>query len=859
LRLSIWRGAVAAGAATIAFTQAGAADIARQVLPDSVVPLHYDLAFVPDEQALTFTGDAAITINVSNPTKEITVNALGLDFDRAAIDGGAPGTISYDEALGRATIRFAQPVSTGKHRLDIAYRGKLATSTDGIFAMDYDTSAGKKRIIGTNLEPAYARQVFPGWDEPNRKATFTVTVDAPKDQTAISNMPVAKVVDVSPTVKRVTFAETPKMSTYLFFLGLGDFERIHRSVDGVDVGVEVKRGDTAKAAYALDQASKLLHYYNGYFGTPFPLPKLDLIAAPGELEGGSMENWGAIFYSQDHLLFDPVRGTDADKQQVFLVVSHEMAHQWFGDLVTMNWWDNLWLNEGFARWMQTYAADALHPEWQTGLKAQSIFESGKMADALPSTHPIVQPIATANQAAQAFDNITYDKGAAVITMLNAYIGQDAFRDGVQRYMKAHAYGNTVDADLWGVMQKVTGKPVLKVEHDFTAQSGLPLIRVSGANGGLHLAEDRFYLSGPAVRPAGQSWQLPLTIASTAGAGMSILLDGASDVPASAGDIVNAGQKGYARVLYPQPMFDGLAAKVPAMQPVDQIGLLQDADALGVAGYAPESRVLQVVSAMPANADPIVWQRIAGTLESIDRYYPEGKARTAFRGYAVQLLQPALAGLGSAPKPGEPANAPIARATITQVLGSLGDPSIVARSRALVESGGGTPAEQRTALAVAAAKADPAFFDLLLARARATKDPLEKLHLYTALAGVENPVLARRMVDIALSREVPAGSNVNVIFPIAVAHPDLAWETIVPRLGDPEAGIDERERWLVAGGIAGMSSDEPRVAQLEAYAQKNIPADARKPIEGSVAAIRTRHRVASEVLPQLDRWIATHPL
>ena len=252
------------------------------------------------------------------------------------------------------------------------------------------------------------------------------------------------------------------------------------------MGVVVKRGDTPKAAYALEQGVKLLHYYNDYFGVRFPLPKLDLIAAPGEINGGSMENWGAIFYSQHHVLFDPAKSIEADRRVVFLVVAHEMAHQWFGDLVTMSWWDNLWLNEGFARWMQTFVADDLHPEWETGLQASSIFERGKQADAVPSTHPVVQEVLTADQAEEAFDFITYDKGANIITMMNAYVGRDQFRDGVRRYMHAHAFGNTVDSDLWSLMQQAVGKPILAIERDFTRQSGVPLVRVTRTAQGVQL-------------------------------------------------------------------------------------------------------------------------------------------------------------------------------------------------------------------------------------------------------------------------------------------------------------------------------------------------------------------------------------
>jgi len=441
----------------------------REVLPESVVPLHYELALVPDAAALTFRGKVAITIRVTAESPAITLNAAGLIFDHAALDGGPDARVSLDKGLGRATLTFANPVTTGEHLLTIDYHGAIGRATAGFFAMDYSGPDGPRRTLATNFEPADARDLLPCWDEPARKATFTVSIEVPKDRLAISNMPIAEVSPVSATTQRVRFQQTPKMSTYLLFVGVGDYERIQTRVDGVDVGIVVKRGDTGKAAYALDQAAKLLHYYNDYFGVAYPLPKLDLIAAPGQILGGSMENWGAIFYSQNHLLFDPLTSTEKDRQLVFLVVAHEMAHQWFGDLVTMSWWDDLWLNEGFARWMQTYAADELHPEWETGLQAAEIFERGKQADSVPSTHPVLQRVDTADQAQEAFDSITYDKGAAIITMINGYVGRDRFREGVRRYMRAHAYGNTVDTDLWGVMQEAAGLPILGIEHDFTRQ------------------------------------------------------------------------------------------------------------------------------------------------------------------------------------------------------------------------------------------------------------------------------------------------------------------------------------------------------------------------------------------------------
>jgi aminopeptidase N len=832
------------------------ASAAPELLPNDVTPLNYNLSVAPDAAALTWQGKDVIAIMVRRPVSDMVLNAEDLAFDRVTLDGVRNATTTLDAGRAQATLHFAAPIAPGPHILAIDYHGKIGRETLGFFAMDYETSSRSERALGTNFEPASARKFLPCWDEPARKATFRLSVDVPNDRTAVSNMPVQSVEQISPTLKRVHFATTPKMSTYLLFLGIGDFERIHRAVDGVDVGVVVKRGDAAKGAYALDQAVQLLHFYDDYFGYHFPLPKLDLVAAPGEIEGSSMENWGAIFCSQDDVLFDPAKSTEPERQGVFEVVSHEMAHQWFGDLVTMAWWDNLWLNEGFASWMQVHAADALHPEWRTGLKAQSIFEGGKQADAEPSTHPVVQDVDTAAQALQAFDAITYSKGAAVITMLNAYIGPDAFRDGMQRYMKAHAFGNAVDADLWSIMQTVAKKPILQIEHDFTRQEGLPLICLSQPEAGLHLAEMRFFDNARSGSQGdAQIWSIPVSIAAPGASGQQILLKDPITLPIHDAVLVNAGQTAYARVLYPENAFLKLVPAVPDLAPVDQLGLINDGFALGLAAYAPPENAFIVAQKLRPSADPIVWQRVTAIVMTLDRHYTDGPARSAFRAFARALLAPALSQIGDEPRPGENSNISELRDDLAATLGHLGDDAVIARARQLLASGGGTPDEQRTALDIAAETAGASEFEPLLDRARKSQDPFDKQRIYESLSGVADPTLARRMIGIALSNEVPAGSNAGMISALAYYHPDLVWDEAIPHLADPAVGMARDEQWDVIREVASGLSDQGRVAEVQAYIDAHVPADARRPFAGAIAAIQDNHRIATRVLPYFDHWIA----
>ena len=829
----------------------------REVLPDKVVPTHYDLTLSPDAAALTFRGKVTIAIDVRAATPDVLLNAVGLVFEHASADG-TDAVVTLNGKLGRAKLHFGAPLAKGHHELSIDYTGKISRMTLGFFAMDYSSPAGKRRTLATNFEPAHARQLLPCWDEPARKATFTVAIDAPRDRMAVSNMPVAGTTALSATMQRVRFAESPKMSTYLLFVGVGDFERIHKVVDGVDVGVVVKRGDTTKATYALDEAVRLLHFYNGYFNIRYPLPKLDLVAAPGAIQGSSMENWGAIFYSQTDLLFDPESSTEADRQRVFEVVSHEMAHQWFGDLVTMAWWDDLWLNEGFARWMQTFAADQLHPEWQTGLQAASIFERGKRADAMPSTHPVVQEVFTAAQAEQAFDSITYDKGAAVITMIGAYVGSDNFRDGVRRYMREHAYGNTVDSDLWSIMQQVVGKPILAIERDFTRQVGVPLVRVSRSDKGTQLSQGRFAEDSATLQnePA-QRWRLPLTVGPIAGPDQTLLLEGEATLggSGSAPLLVNVGQTGYARVLY-DGSFDALASHLGSLAPVDQLGLVNDTFALGGAGYASADRVMTVFAGLPADADPVVWTRVISLLNRLDHHYTDTPQRAAWRSFALHLLAPVAARIGSQPARDESSNISVLRTDLEQAQAAFGDATVIDRARKTLASHAGTAAEQRTALSIVAAHADAATFDALLEKARKA-DPLEKEHILLALCGVIDPILARRMVDIALSDEVPTGSSPQLLGWLSIEHPDMVWQVVAPRLDSPTLHLDQPERWELANFIASSSADPQRIAELEAYESRSVPVESRKPFLASEASIRQNQRFVSQVLPRLDAWIQAH--
>ncbi len=426
-----------AGLSTVA--AAAPADEASQLattqLPRSVRPTHYDVSVVPHADKLAFDGKAAISVDVLEPTASITLNAMDMTFANVSLSAAkgkakfAAPKVAIDAKGQTVTFTFDHAIPAGSYTLSMDYTGKIGTQANGLFAIDYDTKAdGKKRALYTQFENSDARRFIPSWDEPAYKATFSLSATVPSNQMAVSNMPAASKKDLGNGLTKVSFQTSPKMSTYLLFFGLGEFDRATTKSDGVEIGVITQKGLTSQAQFTLDSGKAVLQEYNAYFGVPYPLPKLDNIASPGSSQFfAAMENWGAIYTFEYALLLDPSISTQSDKQEVFNTAAHEMAHQWFGDLVTMRWWDDLWLNEGFASWLASRTTERLHPEWHTNLEAVFIRESAMSRDAVATTHPVVQHVATVEQASQAFDAITYSKGESVIRMLEAYVGADTGR------------------------------------------------------------------------------------------------------------------------------------------------------------------------------------------------------------------------------------------------------------------------------------------------------------------------------------------------------------------------------------------------------------------------------------------------
>jgi aminopeptidase N len=834
-------------------------------LPTSVAPERYEITIKPNAAALTFAGQEKIAVVVKQPTDRIVLNAADIAFQKASLSGqSAAPKVVLDKDQQTAAFVFDHPIAPGRYILSLDYTGAIYQQASGFFALDYTGDRGKQRALFTQFENSDARRLIPSWDEPGVKAVYSLTVEAPAGQIVVSNMPVAATTSLVNGDQSARFADTPKMSSYLLFLALGDFERIHRQVGKTDVGVVVRRGDTAKAQFALDAATELLPFYNDYFGTPYPLPKLDFIAGPGRSQFFSaMENWGAIYYFDYALLVDPKLTTEADKQTIYVDIAHEMAHQWFGDLVTMAWWDDLWLNEGFASWMENKATDHFHPEWKIWLQTKAGEQGAMRTDARAGTHPVITPIHDVFAAANAFDGITYQKGHAVIHMLETYVGPDVFRAGVRNYIAHHAYGNTVTDDLWTEIDKVSPKKITGIAHDFTLQAGVPLVSAATAKTGVELTQSRF--GADAASKAPRTWRTPVTISGLGEpwrAVVSATHAAAKPAPSGATPLLNAGQTGYFRSRYSPELEARIAAAFPTLAPEDQLGLIYDSRALGEAGYAPMSDFLAIARNATGVEDTVVLRALAVQLGGLDDLYEGRTGQAAFRAFARARLAPAFARLGWDPKPGEPDNAATLRRTLITTLAALDDPAVISEAKRrfiawLAAPGSLTGTSRQTVLQIVADHADAADWDQLHALAQMATDVTDKTRFYRYLGVGHDPALADRALALALTKEPPATDAPELISGVAENFPEKAFAFAIANRAAVDAMVEPTSRTSYFARLASGARTAAILPQLEAFGA-SVPPSSRGEITKAVSSINFRLEVIAKRLSDVDRWLAAHP-
>jgi puromycin-sensitive aminopeptidase len=788
------------------------ANVATSLLPTGVRPVAYHISLAPNLAAFTFTGEETIEIEVSQPTSQIVLNAAELEIQEAYLlrDGQRipAQAIAPDAEQETATLTFADPISPGMMPLFMHFTGILNDKLRGFYRSEYTLPDGAKRVMATTqFEAPDARRAFPCWDEPAHKATFEISLVIPEDLTAISNMPVVSETPQAAGTKLVRFAESPIMSTYLLAIMVGEFECVEAQAEGTLVRVWTTPGKKEQGRFALDVSCQLLRFYNNYFGIPYPLPKLDLIAIP-DFAAGAMENWGAITYREVALLVDPAHSSAATKQRVAIIIAHEIAHMWFGNLVTMEWWNDLWLNEGFASWIEYKAVDHLFPEWD--MWTQFIFSDTGPAmslDGLKNSHPIEAEVKTPDDINELFDAISYSKGAAIIRMLEQFLGEETFRRGLVHYLSAHQYGNARTEDLWASLAQVSGQPVKEIMDTWTKQPGYPVvdIRLEVSHDEpleLALSQRRFLYDYDPERgePDPSLWRIPVAVKSeVSGSATSVrpfvavveerhaIVPLPISVPSHAEEpliIVNAGRTGFFRVNYSAQMWERSrpAIQTKTLPTAERLGLAADAFALMRAGYLPATQFLSLASAYAQEREYPVWSDLAGSFGWLANILAGEAVEPQFKTYARDLLQPIVTHLGWEPQPDESHLDALLRGIVLHEIGHYEDASVIAEARSrfnryLQNPQAVHPDLRSTVLNLAAFGGDRSTYDALREVEQKATLQEEKLRALAALTHFQQPDLLRDALELSLSPAVRSQDTIRVVAGVA-ANPHgrhLAWE------------------------------------------------------------------------------------
>ncbi len=798
---------------------AGAAGAQR--LPGNVVPDHYKITLIPDLKNATFEGDETIDVRVLTPTPTIVLNSADIKFgDVTVAAGGAtqPAKVTADDKSEMATLTLEKPLAAGPAQLHIKFTGILNDKLKGF----YLSKTQRRNYAVTQFEATDARRAFPCFDEPAMKATFDLATVVDQGDTAISNAKIASDTPGPGEGKHtITFATSPKMSSYLVELSVGDFKCLEGGADGIPIRVCAVPDKVQLGNAALHSAEQILRFYDKYYGIKYPFQKLDLIALP-DFAAGAMENTGAITYREIALLVDDKTASIEQRKGVDGVNAHEMAHQWFGDLVTMQWWDDVWLNEGFATWMTAKPIMAAHPEWNVEIDEAQGTSGSLNLDALKATraiHAAQNEAETPAQIAQLFDGIAYGKTAAVLRMIEKYLGEETFRAGVNEYLKRHAYGNARSVDFWSAMTQVSKKPVDRIMPTFVNQAGAPMVSVraecAGNSTRLDIAQQRFFQDPEALKAGSpELWQIPICIKTAVSntpqcevltqKRQTVMVKGCS--PWS---YINAGGFGYYRSQYSPEMMtklSGVAEK--ALTPGERIMLLGDEWAMVRAGQHTISQYLDLVAGMQPDRTRQVIQTYLNGLGYVGNNMATGADLEAFRKWMRGYLRPLVTELGWKPKPGESDET---RSLRPMVLGFMGytarDPETLKQAAEIAREYLADPASVdpnvvENALNLAAIEGDAQLYEEYLAHMRQAKSPEDYYRYAGAITSFRQPELAEKTLNALLSPEVRSQDMVGGFFSM-LSNPETraqAWNFFKSHW--PE--IDQKSGGGLGGGFGGVA-------------------------------------------------------
>ncbi|MCA9331465.1 M1 family metallopeptidase [Candidatus Saccharibacteria bacterium] len=730
-------------------------------------PTNYKIELSPNHEKKTFTGKVQILgQKVGRPSQRITFHQNDLNITNASITRHdkagnfeqSVGRINCHKKFDEVRLHTEAMLYPGNYTVTLEFSGKITNNMNGIYPCVFEIDGNKQELLATQFESHHAREVFPCIDEPEAKATFDLSLTTPKESTVLANTPIESQ-KTNGELQTTTFETTPKMSTYLLAFVYGNLRYLEaKTKDGVIVRTYSTPDNVEFTRFALDTAVKTLEFYNQYFDIPYPLEKCDMVALP-DFASGAMENWGLITYREQVMLVDPKNTSLGTKQYVAMVVAHELAHQWFGNLVTMRWWTDLWLNEGFASWIEYLAVDHLFPEWQ--MWTQFAVDEQQRAfrlDALEHTHPIEVPVRHPDEIRTIFDTISYSKGASIIHMLNQYLTPVVFRDGLRHYLKRHQYSNTDTIDLWTALQETSGKPVKDFMHSWTSQPGFPLLNASMQKNSITLEQERFYLN-PEQKRDTTIWPIAL-LADNNGLPelfqshkTSITINDPSSLK------LNKGQSGFYRTAYSTDLLNNLGSQIAEnkLSPLDRLGILNDLFETAKAGRTKMSDALKFLQYFKDESDNAVWDVITSGLLSTRSVMNDEDLRESMKPYIRRLVAKQLNRLGWDKIDGESHFDQLLRPTVLGLAAGADEEAVVAeclkRFDGMKKAENIDPNLRSVIYATAVRLGDEKTFDKLFAMHETSINSEERTTIASALTGFRQPNLYMRALNLINTESV----------------------------------------------------------------------------------------------------------
>jgi aminopeptidase N len=848
--------------------------VLAQRLPDTASPDNYRLLFTPHLDQAVFDGDETISIRILKPTSEITLNSADIDFHEVMItssEGTQPARVTPEKDKEMVVLAVSKPLAAGPATLHIIYSGTLNDEMRGFYLGKDDQG---RKYAATQFESTDARRAFPSFDEPAYKATFDISAVVPKAQVAVSNQKIVSDTPGPGDSHTVRFATTVKMSSYLAALVVGNFEYIEGEADGIPIRVYSTPGKKNMGRFGLETAEHVLSYYDKYFNIKYPYGKLDLVGLP-DFSAGAMENTGCITFREVLLQIDEKHGSVDLKKEIASVIAHEMAHQWFGDLVTMKWWDDVWLNEGFATWMSSKPIEAWKPEWHVDLDDVRETDHTLDTDSLVNTRPIHQPAETPSQILELFDSIAYGKAAAVLRMLESYLGEETFRAGVNAYIQRYQYANATAEDFWEAQARTSKKPVDRIMPTFVNQAGVPIVNVktqcTGSSTKIMAEQHRYYYErDKSQSPGDELWEVPLCMKGSADSSAKCELltkkEGEFTLPGCSDWVLaNANAKGYYRVGYEPQAVQALAKDADKkLSPAERIALETDVWASVRVGREPIGGYLVLTEGLARDRNQAVLEEAVGHLHYIGDYLITRNDRNSYQKWLRGLFGPMLNEIAWEPKPGESDEQRMLRARLFTVLGVVArDPEVMEQARKIADSAITNPDSidhelARAALGIAALTGDDKFYDSVMTAVRTAKTPEEYYNFLYVLAQFDDPKLLEKTLNFSVSPEVRSQDALRVITG-AMHNPagqKLAWDFVlthwnaVQKAGGPFASAE------IVSATSSFCDAGMRDQVKEFYAAHKIEA-AERAYRQSIELIDNCIDLKAQQEPQLASWLEKH--